>query len=383
MNRRTLLKLIALNSLTLPLSLQADSGVTSKQKRLILIELKGGNDGLNTVIPYQDPLYYKLRPKIALEKSVVLPLNDRIAFHPSLDGMKEIFDKKELAIIQGVGYPKPNRSHFRSIEIWDTASDSQEYLDAGWLNTLALPKIDMLKGVILGGEYGPLSGNAKGIIKINNLKGFLQQSKQIRGRIAITGNNNALLHLLETEAEIRKSADILKKSLNSKKVLPFTFKKSNFGKQMSTTTELINSGTHIPFFKISLGSFDTHTNQPQKHARLLKELSEGISTMRKNLIANGEWENTLIMTYSEFGRRAAENASRGTDHGTAAPHFLMGGKVKGAVYGKHPSLERLDKNSDLIYTTDFRSIYHSIAKDWFQATSSQLQALPLLPLFKS
>ena len=381
MKRRTLLKYLTLNSITLPFLLQAKEQISNKtstkHKRLILIELKGGNDGLNTVIPYQDPLYYKLRPNIALKKSEVLPINDQFALHPSMKEMKDIFNKNELAIIQGVGYPNPNRSHFRSIEIWDTASNSQEYLDNGWLNTLTLPQhTDLLRGVVLGGEFGPLSGNTKGIIKINNMKGFLRQSKQIKGRISLTDDNDALLHLLKTEAEIRNSADILKKSLILNKALPITFQKSNFGKQMHTTTELINSGTVIPFFKISLNSFDTHTNQPKKHARLLKELSEGIATMRKNLIASGEWDNTLIMTYSEFGRRAAENASKGTDHGTAAPHFITGGSVEGGIYGEYPSLRSLDTNNDLIYSTDFRSLYKTIAQDWFKVSSMALQPFP-------
>ena len=138
--------------------------------------------------------------------------------------MKEIFDKNELAIVQGVGYPKPNRSHFRSIEIWDTASDSQEYLDRGWLDSFTLSQTELIKGVVLGGEYGPLVGIPKGIIKINNIKGFLQQSKQIRGHISMTGNNAALLHLLKTETEIRKSADVLKKSLEGKKSCHFLLK---------------------------------------------------------------------------------------------------------------------------------------------------------------
>jgi len=382
MNRRTLLKLIALNSVTLPFALQAkgQEELSYKHKRLILIELKGGNDGLNTLIPYADPLYYTLRPTIAIDKKSVLPLTEEVGLHPSMDGMKEIYDKGELAVIQGLGYPEPNRSHFRSIEIWDTASGSHEYLDNGWLNTLKFAqKTTTLKGVVLAGEYGPLSGSVKGIIKINNIQGFLQRSKQIRGRISIVGNNDALLHLLETESEIRQSADVLKKSLSRKTTLPFAFQKSNFGKQMATVAELIDSGTDIPFFKVSLGSFDTHTNQTQKHARLLKELSESIATMRKNLIASGEWEHTLIMTYSEFGRRTAENANRGTDHGTAAPHFIAGGSVKGGIYGEHPSLSSLDKNSDLIYTTDFRSVYKSVEKEWFHTSSARLKAFSPLP----
>lgn len=379
MNRRNLLKLMAFNALALPFSLEASSPTLPRQKRLILIELKGGNDGLNTVIPYADPDYYRLRPNIAIAKNKVLPLTDTLALHPSLKGLKAIFNKEELAIIQGVGYPNPNRSHFRSIEIWDTASNSDEYLDMGWLNTLTTAQQNKhLKGVVLSGEYGPLSGHTKGIIKINNIQGFIRQSNQIRGRISLVGDNNALLHILQTEAEVQKSANILKKSLSKKKALPFAFKKSDLGKQMHVVTELINSGTELPFFKVSLGSFDTHLNQPKRHARLLKELSENISTIRNNLIASGEWENTLIMTYSEFGRRAGENASRGTDHGTAAPHFVLGGSVKGGIYGKHPSLPSLGKNSDLIYTTDFRSLYKSITEEWFNTSSTQLK--PFSPI---
>lgn len=167
MNRRTLLKFIALNSISLPFSLQAIASEIPRHKRLILIELKGGNDGLNTVIPYANPLYYKLRPNIAIKQEQVLHLDETIGLHPSMEAMKDIFEKNELAIIQGVGYPDPNRSHFRSIEILDTASNSQEYLDNGWLNTLTLPQdAGVLRGVVLGGEYGPLSGYTKGIIKI-------------------------------------------------------------------------------------------------------------------------------------------------------------------------------------------------------------------------
>ena len=379
MNRRTLLKFMALHSIALPFSLQAKSMADPTRKRLILIELKGGNDGLNTVIPYTDPLYYKLRPTIAVEKEKVLALNKYIGLHPSMEKMKDVFEANELAVIQGVGYENPNRSHFRSIEIWDTASTAQEYLDNGWINTLTLAQdTDVLRGVVLAGEYGPLGGNTKGIIKINNIKSFVQQSNQIKGHISLTGHNDALLHILQTEAEIRSSANVLKKSLQRKQKLPFPFKKSNFGRQMSATAELINSGTETPFFKVSLGSFDTHTNQPKKHARLLKELSEAIATMRENLIESGEWNNTVIMTYSEFGRRVAENANRGTDHGTAAPHFVLGGKVQGGIYGKHPSLKQLDSNKDLIYTTDFHSLYKSIAQDWFKVSSNILQ--PFSPI---
>jgi len=364
MNRRTLLKFIALNSLSIPLLLEANSKNSTKRKNFIFIELKGGNDGLNTVVPYKNKDYYRHRPNIALKKSDLLPLNSELALHSSLKSLKDIFDEKELAVVQGLGYPNPNLSHFRSIEIWDTASNSQEYLDSGWLSSLIPNDNKLLNGIVLGGEYGPLSNIQNGIIKINNIQRFLQQSKQIKGRISIIEENSSLLHILQTETEIQNSANILRKSLKNSGKLPFSFKKSKFGKQMSIAAELISSNINTPFYKICLESFDTHTNQLNRHARLLNELSEGISTMRKNLIENKKWGNTIIVTYSEFGRRVSENANRGTDHGTASPHFITGGKVKGGIYGKHPSLKLLDKNNNMIYTTDFRSLYATIAKEY-------------------
>lgn len=382
MNRRTLLKLLAFHAAFFPFGLHAEAKGDFKYKHLILIELKGGNDGLNTLIPYSDPIYYQLRPKIAIAKEELLPLNKALALHPSMVGLKETYDAGDMAIIQGLGYPKPNRSHFRSIEIWDTASGPEEYLDKGWLENLNLKEPARLQGIILGGEYGPLSGAKQGIVKINNIQGFLNQSRHIHGQIYMTGDNKALAHLLKTEAGIRQSADILSRYLDKKKPLAYPFAKSDFGRQLHAATQLINSDINIPFFKLSLGGFDTHINQPQKHARLLQQLSRGISTLRKNLIESGEWNNTVIMTYSEFGRRAAENASKGTDHGAATVHFVIGGKIKGGIYGKQPRLDKLDKNGDLTYTTDFCSLYKTIAKGWIGSTSEQLKGFVALPLWK-
>ena len=382
MNRRTLFKLLGLHTAALTFPLHAQKPARSAHKQLILIELKGGNDGLNTVVPYADPHYYKLRPKIALPKNKLLHLNDHLALHPSMKGMKNIFDKGELGIIQGVGYPQPNRSHFRSIEIWDTASNAVDYLDNGWLDTLNSHQNKKLKGVVLGGNYGPLLGMNQGIIQINNIQRFLNHSKRIKAHLYMTGNNDALTHLLKTETEIRKSADLLEQHFYKKNSIPFPFKKSNFGRQLNIVSKLIDSDVNIPYYKLSLGSFDTHFNQNKKHAQLLKQLSEGISTLRQNLIKSGKWEDTLIMTYSEFGRRAGENASKGTDHGTAAAHFVIGGTVKGGIYGEQPALDALDKNGDLIHTTDFRSLYHSVSKEWMGSSSERLDMFPLLSFLK-
>jgi len=384
MDRRSALKFLSLNSAILPFVLHAaENTKITTVKYLILIELKGGNDGLNTVIPYSNPLYYKLRPTISIPANKVLPIDNQLGFHPSLEGLKNIFDQNELAIIQGVGYPRPSRSHFRSIDIWNTASRSDQYLERGWLDTL-MPKVETkLKGIILGGEYGPFSGMDNDVIKIRNIEDFLSRSEKIKAHLKMTGDNKALTHILRTEVQIRESADMFYNQLINKEALKHEFQKTDFGIQLQIATRLINSKIKIPYLKLSLGSFDTHVNQPKQHARLLKQLSDGIMTLRDNLIASEEWENTLIMTYSEFGRRVAENAGNGTDHGTAASHFVTGGKVKGGLYGQEPALESLDVNGDLKFTLDFRSLYHTISKEWNNTSSSLLSDFLTIPFLRT
>lgn len=384
MNRRTLLQLIALNAAALPQALRAEAAKPIPPfRRLLLIELNGGNDGLNTVVPFRDPRYYALRPNIALEKSTLLPMNGTLAFHPAMRGMKRLYDAGELAVVQGVGYPRPNRSHFRSIDIWDTASSSDEYFDEGWIHTLDALNASRIKGVVLGGELGPLEGTDSGIIKVNRLEAFLNQSKSIASRITYTNDNPALLHILNTEAEISRSAAELKTYLARVKKPPFAYDATPFGRQLEIATRIIDSRLPVPVLKIKLGPFDTHFNQLPQHARLLKELSDGLFTLRRNLLQSAQWKNTLVMTYSEFGRRAAENASRGTDHGTAAPHFFAGGAVRGGVYGTMPSLGDLDANGDLKFTTDFRDLYHTVQQEWFHAASERLEPFKVLPIISA
>ena len=380
MNRRDALKQISIGCALLPQILSATQN-GQDDKTLILIELKGGNDGLNTLIPYSNPTYYSLRPTLAIPETQVLKIDRRFGLHPSMNAIKEMYDKKDVAIIQGVGYPHPNLSHFRSIDIWNTASDANLFLTEGWINTVKKKFDHPLRAVVVGGDYGPFMENPYGIIKISNIQNFLRQSRQIKSRISPVGNNNALLHILRTEREIRKNADFLRRSLPKKTVLPFSFSKTRFGKQMEGIANLIIHNGNIPFYKASIGSFDTHNNQLKHHANLLHDLSYNLGTLRQNLIAKGKWNNTLVMTYSEFGRRASENASRGTDHGTAAPHFLIGGDVKGGFYGDHPSLKKLDKNGNLIYNTDFRSIYNTVATRWLNTSSPLFDTFPTFNIF--
>lgn len=358
MNRRTLLKYLAFNTLTLPLILSGREDIpTNKNSQLILIELKGGNDGLNTLILYADPLYYHYRPNIAIQEKDVLKLNANVGLHPSLKEIKELFDLGEVAIFQGVGYKNPNRSHFRSIEIWDTASKSDEYLDDGWLKSVKTSTASDIKGIVLRGEYGPLDGFENGVIKIDNINAFVNKSKKLQNNLYLSSKNDAFEHVLRTEIEIKKSAFKLEEKLKNTKPLKHSFEKNNFAQQMNIATKLIKAKTDIPFYKTSLASFDTHQNQLNPHANLLKQLSQAIYTMRQNLVESGEWENTTIMTYSEFGRRVEENASKGTDHGAASVHFVIGGNVQGGLKGSYPSLSKLDKNWDFIYTTDFKEMY--------------------------
>ena len=286
-----------------------------------------------------------------------MKLNANVGLHPSLMELKELFDLGEVAIFQGVGYENPNRSHFRSIEIWDTASKSDEYLDNGWVKSIKIQNTSDIKGVVLGGEYGPLSGFENGIIKIDNINSFLNKSKKLQNNLYLSLNNDALEHVLKTEIEIKKSALKLEEKLKNAKPLKHSFEKNNFAQQMSIATQLINAKTNIPFYKISLASFDTHQNQLNPHANLLKQLSHAIYTMRQNLLENDEWKNTTIMTYSEFGRRVEENGSNGTDHGTSSVHFVIGGNISGGLKGIYPDLAVLDKNGDLKYTTDFKKMY--------------------------
>jgi len=390
MNRRDWLKWMALETITLPLLLQAEEKIPLasklsgalpgvRQGTLILLELKGGNDGLNTVIPYGDPNYHRLRPKLAIDKKSILPIDDMIGLHPSMQKMHNIYDEGDMAIVQGLGYPHPNRSHFRSIEIWDTASGSDRYLDRGWIASLLAGQRSKLNAVILGGEFGPMSAMEQGAVKVANIKRFFNQSRQIGGHIYLTGENPQYRHILMTEMEIRKSADILRKYVKKSTAIKYPYAKNPFGRQLELATKLIESGANIPYLKITLNGFDTHINQLQKHTRLLGLLSEGLGTLRQNLKEFGVWDDTLVMTYSEFGRRPAENASGGTDHGTAAPHFILGGKIKGGLYGETPSLEHLDKNSDLIFTTDYRSYYQTIASKFIRRDLESIDSFGTMP----
>jgi uncharacterized protein (DUF1501 family) len=338
---------------------------------LILIELKGANDGLNTVVPYTDPLYKQLRRNIALERDTLLTLSEREAMHPSLKPLMALWDNKELAVVQGLGYPSANLSHFRSIEIWDTASKSDEYLGEGWLSrTFAetpTPKAFAADGVVVGSyDMGPLSGHGGRTIALADTAQFLRNAK-----LAQAGKderNNALKHILSVETEIVHAAS----KLNTNFAFKTEFPKSAFAGQIRTAAQLVASKAGIATIRLTLGGFDTHANQLNTQANLLRDLADGIAALKSALIELNRWDSTLIMTYAEFGRRPKENQSNGTDHGTANVHFVTGGKVKGGLYGEAPALNRLDGNGNLPFAVDFRSMYTTVINQWWGQDASRI-----------
>lgn len=379
MTRRDLLKL----AVTLPLVmlvrprpfdlLAAQPGMAGVNRGrydrvLILVELNGGNDGLNTLIPYADDRYYQARPRVAIPRERVLQLSPKLGLHYALEPFMPLWQNRELAFVQGVGYAKPNRSHFRSIEIWETASESDQILDEGWLARLfeafPLPPEFTVDGILLGRrEAGPLNGKTARTISLEDPQQFVQQAGRVRVVDQAT-SNPALAHILQVQRELSHASSDLQGRLSQAPPLSTVFPATPIGKQLQTAAQLLAARVPVAVIKVSIGSFDTHANQLGHHERLLKELAEGLVAFRQAVQQVGQWDRLLVMTYSEFGRRVGENASAGTDHGTAAPHFLLGGKVKGGLYGTMPSLNDLQEG-DLKYQLDYRSLYSTLVTNWW------------------
>lgn len=355
MNRRDFLKQCIAFGLSFPLAAHANQAWSKQNSNtLIIVELQGGNDGLNTLVPFSDPRYYDLRPNIGLKQNEIITLNREMGLHHSLEALMPLWQNNQFQIMQGVGYHNPNLSHFRSIEIWNTASKSEEYLDQGWLSRALEKSPQAINGLVLDGQHGPLSGSGK-TLQIRNIEQFLKQSDRMKHSGQHLGANPALNHLLKTQGVIDQGADTLRTRLQPLQA-PKKFNKDRFAKQMALATQIIQSNLNIPVIKVRLNGFDTHANQKPIQARLLKMLAQAIASSEAALQSTGHWPSTTIMTYSEFGRRAKENGSKGTDHGTAAPHFIIGGSVKGGLTGKQPGLDNLDKNN-LRYTTDFSELF--------------------------
>nr|WP_132451252.1 DUF1501 domain-containing protein [Paraburkholderia sp. BL8N3] len=337
-------------------------------KVLILIELKGGNDGLNTVIPFADPAYYTLRPTLNIARSRVLQLDERTGLHPAAKALMPLWSDGQLAIVQGVGYPRPNLSHFRSLEIWDTASRADQYLEEGWL-ARALRPASGARGLAAGAavigsvEMGPFTAFATFAAGANGAAGNAM-------RLSASSASDPV-----ATATVRSAAQTVKTR----------FAAGAFGTSVGSAVRLLAGDTRpgVAVIRLTLNGFDTHQNQHARHAALLGELSEGCAALRSALGELGRWDDTLVVTYSEFGRHPRENQSRGTDHGTVAPHFVMGGRVRGGLFGAAPRLARLDGGGNLPAAVDFRQLYSTILGNWWGLDSASIlherfEPLPLL-----
>jgi uncharacterized protein (DUF1501 family) len=342
---------------------------------LLLVELKGGNDGLNTVIPYADPLYRELRPTIGVARERVLQLDEHVGLHPKLEPLMDAWKARDFAIVQGVGYPDPNRSHFRSIEIWDTASSSGEILTEGWvaraLEHAAPPTGAGVDCIVIDTNALPMMGPDLRTIVMQDAETFLGQVQAMTPDVPVDDQGNrALRHLLAVRRQVYEGAAALRDKLQT---APAPARRGAglgvFGERLDLAARIIAGGLPVRAVKIALPGFDTHANQAPTHEALLAVLANGLATFRYNMIAAGRWDDVLVLTYSEFGRRARQNASDGTDHGAAAPQLMLGGRVRGGLHGGHPSLADL-QDGDLRHTVDFRDVYASIAKGcWGQSVS--------------
>jgi uncharacterized protein (DUF1501 family) len=379
MDRRTFLKLASAVPFAGAHGLARAAAAPEARKLLVLVELRGGNDGLNTVIPYDDPQYAQLRPRLAMARDQVVQLTERAGLHPSLEKLRPLWDARELAIVQGVGYPQPNLSHFRSIEIWDTASKSDEYLDAGWLaRAFAIspsPSTFAADGVVVGpGAMGPLAGGSVRAIALSNPEQFLRNTRLARG--GGESSNPALAHILRIERDVLLSAE----RLHAGRKFATEFPPGAFGNAVNTAAQVAANEAGIAVVRLSLGSFDTHANQQGTHANLLRQLGDGLAALREALLEVDRWRSTVIATYAEFGRRPRENQSGGTDHGTSSAHFVLGGAVKGGLHGAPPALDRLDGNGNLPFAVDFRAYYASFLERWWGIDSAPVMGAKFKPL---
>ncbi len=351
--------------------------IAAAPRLLILIEMRGGNDGLNTVIPIDDGAYFDLRPRLAFKPDTVARFVGAPALHPSFAPLEPLWRDGQMAILQGVGYPDPNLSHFRSIEIWDTASDSQQILQTGWLtrtvekqSAFASQSAD---GVVIGAaDLGPLAGGARAVA-LNDPARFARQARLASAEtIAARGS---LAHLIRVENDIvRAGADV-----RSDVTFKAEFPRGAFGLAAQHAAGIAATGK-VPVLRLTLPGFDTHQNQLPIQANLLKVVAESVVALRSALSEHGVWDRTLILTYSEFGRRPRENQSGGTDHGTAGALFAFGPHVRGGVHGETPSLRSLDSAGNLRHSIDFRRIYASVLENWWQLPSERVLQRHFEPL---
>lgn len=353
----------------------------SGYKNLVVVQLSGGNDGLNTIVPYGNDIYYQMRSGIAIKPQDIIKLNDLQGLHPNLAPLKELYDQGWMSIINDVGYPNPDRSHFRSMDIWQTGSDASQYLSTGWIGRYLDSNCETCKSPYTAIEVDDslslaMKGAHKKGIAVKDPATLYRNTNEPFFKEMVNSNKDHLDednlgYLYKTMIETSSSADYIQntsKLYKSKYIYPNT----PFSNQLKTVSKFICSGLKTKIYYVSLSGFDTHVNQNNQQDRLFKQYAEGINAFIKDLQQNSKLDDTLVMTFSEFGRRVAQNASKGTDHGTANNLFLFGGKLKKkGIFNAAPDLANLD-NGDLKFQVDFRQVYGTILDKWLDVNNEQV-----------
>jgi uncharacterized protein (DUF1501 family) len=376
-------------------SVQAQAPRPEKDRRiLVLVQLAGGNDGLNTLIPYEDDLYYRMRPQLALSKRESLPLDDQFAFHPQCGPLAELYREGHLGIIQNVGYPNPNRSHFRSMEIWETAAASNEFKSDGWIgryfdNACEGEPGSSPVGISIGNElpdtflarkdhnvFGLSSSWRKGGRSRQGLVDVLQDYDPHPQASNAHYIQHTLMNSWVTERKVLAQLQAYSPEVE--------YPGNAFARSLRNVAGLIAAGNATRVYFVSLGGFDTHVGQKNRHSNLMTQFSAGMAAFQRDLFAQGLQDQVLTMTFSEFGRRPHENASGGTDHGTASPLFVMGSSVTGGWMGSPPDLD-LERGQDITFSTDFRQVYSTLLKDWLETDPGKVldESYPSLPFLKA
>jgi len=383
-------------------SMQASSPSKPAQaqpKSLVVVQLAGGNDGLATVLPYGDPALKDARTSLTFGDDQILKLNDQLALHPNLKGLKALWDDKKLAVIMGVGYPNPNRSHFASMDIWATASPDKPS-QTGWLgrylDAANLPTDNPFNAVSVG-PMTPfaLKSQKAAVMSVQDANTFQLRTDprhpQENGPLMAAFSQlysrgpggvpyYSLVERLESTTVV--AADQMKKLASSYHPTA-SYPASPLGRALQGVAQIISGGLGTRIHYVQAGGYDTHANEKAAHDRLMTELSDAIGAFYQDLKAHGLSQNVVMMTWSEFGRRVKENGSGGTDHGTAAPMFVIGDGVKGGIVGNQPSLTKLDSNGDLVFGVDFRAVYNTLLSKWLGMDGQEVlgSKFDLLPLF--
>ncbi len=382
--RRQFLKAgtLATASLLLPNFLKAMSSPEALErgnKVLVILQLSGGNDGLNTIVPIRNDIYFRERQTIAVNNA--LALTDEAGIHPALPFFKTLYDRGELAVLNNVGYPDPIKSHFRSMDIWHSASRSDEYLESGWIGryldqacydcdhpTQALEVNDMLSLA--------LKGKKKKAFAFKDPKKLYQTSREEYFNTLYQEHQHqheeeTVAYLYQTLGDTINNADYIFEQSKASKTAA-AYPDSVLGKDLKTVSSLIKSDINTQVYYLQIGSFDTHINQQQRQESLFHTINDAVEAFVDDLKKNGLFQHVMLMTFSEFGRRVAQNASNGTDHGTANQlFFLSGGLKRQGLLNALPDLTQLNEG-DLQYTEDFRKVYATVLKNWLHADSAKI-----------